>query len=154
MVDGNGRLTETEEEAATALNKYYHSVFTADDGTTDTPDFPGKTHESLSDITFMVETVEDVLLSRDKNKAAGPDGVENRLKECAGELAPILNELFRRLMDAGEVPELWKEANIVLIHKTGSKAKMSNFRPVALTSVISKVCEKILCDNYGLSHPE
>ena len=45
-------------------------------------------------------------------------------------------------MDVGEVPEPWKEANIVQIHKTGSKTKMANFRPA---SVISRVCEKILC---------
>ena len=94
----------------------------------------------------MEETIEDVLSSRNPNKAAGPDGIESRiLKECAGELAPILTELFRKSMDVGEVPKCWKEAHIVPIHKSGSKAKMSNFRPVALTSVISKVCEKILC---------
>ena len=39
-------------------------------------------------------------------------------------------------MDEGEVPEKWKEAEIVPIHKGGSKAIMANFRPVALTSVI------------------
>ena len=31
------------------------------------------------------------------------------------------------------------------IHKGGSKAIMSNYRPVALTSAICKVMEKILC---------
>ena len=146
VVDGEGSPTQTEEEAATALNEYYHSVFTADDGSTEPPDFPEKTRERLSDVTFMQETVEDLLAKRDPNKAAGPDGVESRiLKECAEELAPILKDLFRKSIDVGEVPELWKEAHIVPIHKNGSKAKMSNFRPVALTLVISKVCEKILC---------
>ena len=146
VVDGKGNLTQTEEEAAKALNEYYQSVFTADDGSTETPDFPEKNQERLSDVTFMWETVEDLLSKRDPNKAAGPDGVENRiLKECAEELAPILTDLFKKSMDVGEVPELWKEAHIVPIHKSGSKAKMSNFRPVALTSVVSKVCEKILC---------
>ena len=145
VVDGNGRLTQTEEEAAKALSDYYHTVFTADDGATP-PVFTEKTSERLSDVSFMQETVEDLLASRDPNKAAGPDGVDSRLlKECSEELAPILMKLFRKSMDAGEVPELWKEAHIVPIHKSGSKAKMSNFRPVALTSVISKVCEKVIC---------
>ena len=31
VVDGEGKLTETEEETAAALNSYYHSVFTKDD---------------------------------------------------------------------------------------------------------------------------
>ena len=146
VVDGKGNLTQTEEEAAKALNEYYHSVFTDDDGSTEPPVFPEKTQERLSDVTFMRETVEDLLSKQDPNKAAGPDGVESRiLKECATEMAPILTNLFRKSMDGGEVPTLWKEAHIVPIHKSGSKAKMSNFRPVALTSVVSKVCEKILC---------
>lgn len=146
VVDGSGNLTQTEEEAAMALNRYYHSVFTADDGLGITPDFPSQTDEKLTDIIFMEETVLDMLSSRDPNKAAGPDGVETRLlKECAEDLAPILTQLFRKSMDTGEVPKLWKEANIIPIHKSGSKAQMSNFRPVALTSVVSKVCEKIIC---------
>ena len=48
-------------------------------------------------------------------------------------------------MDEGEVPKGWKEAHIVPIHKKGNKAIMANFRPVALTSVISKIMEKIIC---------
>ena len=31
------------------------------------------------------------------------------------------------------------------IHEGGSKAVMANFRPVALTSVVCKVMEKIIC---------
>ena len=74
VVDGNGILTETEEDAASALNLYYHSVFTVDDGSTEPPEFLEKTKERLSDIYFMEETVEDLLTSRNPNKAAGPDG--------------------------------------------------------------------------------
>ena len=43
------------------------------------------------------------------------------------------------------VPDQWKEAEIVPIHKGGSKAIMANFRPVALTSIVCKVFEKIIC---------
>ena len=32
VMDGSGRLTETEGEAAATLNTYYHLVFTRDDG--------------------------------------------------------------------------------------------------------------------------
>ena len=48
-------------------------------------------------------------------------------------------------MDTAEVPAQWKEANVVPIHKNGSKAIMANYRPVALTSVMCKVFERILC---------
>ena len=146
VIDGDGRLTESEMETATALNVYYHSVFTRDDPNSPPPLFPDQTEEQLTDVTVTTDAVEEILLSLNVNKAAGPDGVENRvLRECAEERAPKLQQIFRKSIDDGEVPEQWKKAHIVPIHKGGSKATMGNFRPVALTSAICKILEKIVC---------
>ena len=146
VVGGDGTLTETENQTAEELNRYYHSVFTRDEGVMPPPDFPETTREKLLDVNFSVETVEKALLDVKPNKAAGPDGVESRImKECAEELAPLLHQIYRKSLDEAEVPRLWKEAEIVPIHKGGSKAVMANFRPVALTSIMCKVLEKILC---------
>ena len=146
VIDGNGKLTETEIETATSLNTYYHSVFTKDDGETDPPSFPDRTEERLTDVAITAEAVEEILQGLNPNKATGPDRVETRiLKECSEEMAPKLKKLFRNSIDNGEVPSQWKEAHIVPIHKGGSKAIMANFRPIALTSAICKVLEKIVC---------
>ena len=145
VIDGKGKLTETDNETATALNEYYHSVFTRDDGNMETPAFAELTQERLLNVTIMTESVEEVLLALDPNKAEGPDGVETRiLKECAEELAPKLQQIFRKSLDESVVPRQWKEAHVVPIHKGGSKAIMGNFRPVALTSSICKVLERII----------
>ena len=146
VVDGNGKLTETDMETATALNEYYNSVFTRDDANTIAPTLEEQTPERLSDLSITTESVEEVLASLDANKAAGPDGIEARLlKGCAEEMAPKLQQIFRKSLDEGEVPKQWKEAHIVPIHKGGSKAIMGNFRPVALTSALCKVMERIIC---------
>ena len=146
VINEAGTLTETEGEAATALNSYFHSVFTCDKGTVTAPAFPSRTEESLTDAVFDVKMVEETLLGLDPNKAAGPDGIDSRtMKECAKELAPILYQIYRKSLDTAEVPAQWKEANVVPIHKNGSKAIMANYRPVALTPIMCKVFEKILC---------
>ena len=146
VVDGSGRLTETEGEAAAALNTYYHSVFTRDECSSPLPVFSARTDEKIQDVYIATEQVEEVMLGLNPNKASGPDGVESRfLKECAVELAPILHEIYRKSLDEASVPPQWKEANIVPIHKGGSKEVMGNFRPVALTSIISKDFERIFC---------
>ena len=146
VIDGKGVLTETEEEAANALNAYYQSVFTLDDGSVELSEFPEQTQEKISDVFISTERVEEVLQSLNPSKASGPDEVETRfLKECAPEMAPILCKLFQKSIAHGEVPSQWKEAHIVPIHKKGSRAVMANFRPVALTSVVCKVMEKIIC---------
>ncbi len=46
-------------------------------------------------------------------------------------------------LSQGKVPMDWKEANIVLIYKGESKEDPLNYTPVSLTSVVSKMCEKI-----------
>ena len=93
VTDGSGKLTETEEETARALNSYYHSVFTRDDFQEDAPSFPSQTEEQLMDVVITEEAVEEILDSLNANKAAGPDGVENRiLKECS-------TETFKKRLD-------------------------------------------------------
>ena len=146
VMNKEGKLTETEMETATALGVHYQSVFTRDDLNSPPPLFPDQTDEHLTDVSISTEAVEDILLSLNVNKAAGPDEVENRvLRQCAEEMAPKLQQIFRKSLDDGEVPEQWKKAHIVPIHKGGSKATMVNFRPVALTSSICKIMEKIVC---------
>ena len=46
------------------------------------------------------------------------------------------------------VPLHWKTANIVPIHKRGDKEEPLNYIPVSLTSVLAKICEKILKDRW------
>ena len=146
VVNSMGVLTVTEQETADALNSYYDSAFTRDDGISAPPVFHERTRERIEDVFISIEAIEEKLEELNPNKAAGPDGVESRLlKECAVEVAPILHQIYRKSMDDAEVPDLWKDAEIIPIHKGGSKATMANFRPVALTSVVCKVLERIIC---------
>ena len=146
VLDANGVMTETEEETAVALNTYYHSVFTEDDQQSGLPVFPALTDQKITEVIITRNSVEEALQELKPNKAAGPDDVESRLlKECAVEVAPYLCEIYQKSMDESKVPEKWKEAVIVPIYKKGSKAVMANFRPVALTSIICKIFEKLIC---------
>ena len=43
------------------------------------------------------------------NKAPGPDGIPGRLlKECAIELGPVFQPLFKQSVDIGVIPTIWK----------------------------------------------
>ena len=52
--------------------------------------------------------------------------------------------IWRKSVDDGVVPSLLKTANIIPIHKGKSKGVPANYRPVALTSHIIKIFEKVL----------
>ena len=44
----------------------------------------------------------------------------------------------------GHVPHAWKEGNITLTYKKGSKTDTGNYRPVSLTYVLGKVMKSFI----------
>ena len=52
--------------------------------------------------------------------------------------------MFKLSYNLGSLPRDWKLANVVLIHKKGSKDNIENYRPISLTSLVMKTFEKIL----------
>ena len=99
--------------------------------------------------------IERYLKNLDVNKSLEPDGIPPRVvKECATQLAPSLTHLFNKALSSGKLPLDWKTVNIAPIHKKKSKFIRKNYRQISLTSIISKVCEKIVRDrtfNFWLS---
>ena len=90
--------------------------------------------------------VQKLLESLTVNKASGPHGVPTYLlRELSHELAPILASLFQQSLDQGQLPNDWIKANVVPILKKGKRSLASNYRPLSLTSVTSKILEHIIC---------
>ena len=52
--------------------------------------------------------------------------------------------IFRKSLDTGVVPRLWRQANIVPIFKKGDKAESSYYGSISLTSVVGKMLEAII----------
>lgn len=51
--------------------------------------------------------------------------------------------IFLKSLELQKVPAIWKHANIVPITKCKTPKIVNDFRPVALTSLVMKVLEKI-----------
>ena len=52
--------------------------------------------------------------------------------------------LFERSLADNYLPEIWKAAKVIPIHKKGSTNSAANFRPISLVSSISKVMERVI----------
>ncbi|KAG1298434.1 hypothetical protein G6F66_001737 [Rhizopus arrhizus] len=88
------------------------------------------------------------------NKAPGVDHVKNEmLLPIQHLLAPILLALFQLCWKWSYVPESWRVAQVVPIHKKGAPTDPGNFRPISLTSTFRKILERCLQNDLQLYSP-
>jgi hypothetical protein len=146
----DGSLEADDAECAELLNKQFSGVFTREDEE-HIPDpvnlFHGRNEERLEEVQIAEQDVAMMLSKLKPDKAQGPDEIHPRiLRECSREIAPALFRIFKKSLDSSEIPQDWRQANVVPLHKGGTKAATGNYRPVSLTSVVCKVLERIIKD--------
>ena len=99
-------------------------------------------------MSISIKGVHKLLSNLKPFKATGPDGLPPFiLKELAYELAPAFTLLFEASLSQGTLPSDWTSAFVAPIFKKGDPLQVSNYRPVSLTSVPSKVMEHIVCSH-------
>ncbi|KAK0151838.1 RNA-directed DNA polymerase from mobile element jockey [Merluccius polli] len=78
-------------------------------------------------------------------KAAGPDGVTGRiLRDCADQLTEVFTTIFNLLFQKSAVPTCLKSATIIPVPKKSTVNCLNNYRPVALTPIITKCFERLI----------
>ena len=78
-------------------------------------------------------------------KAAGPDGIPGRvLRACAVQLTEVWTDIFNLSLAQAVVPVCLKTSSIVPVPKHSTAASLNDFRPVALTPIISKCFERLV----------
>ena len=76
------------------------------------------------------------------------------LKNCEPELSYILAELFNMCLKESCFPDCWKVSSVAPVFKNfGEKSTATNYGPVSLLSVVSKVFEKLV-NNRIFDHLE
>ena len=77
--------------------------------------------------------------------AAGPHKIQAViLKQCRNVLCKPLSILFNKSITSSELPQDWKDADILPIFKSGDKQDCGNYRPISLTSIVVKILEKLI----------
>ena len=149
LLNATKSLITCSQKMSEMLADQYSSVFSQ-------PKYPGTLpHElfpdeplngsSITKILFSDEELEEAMDELSVNAAAGPDGFPAiLLKKCRKVLAPPLANIWRMSLQEGIVPLNCKRAYISPIHKGKSRALPKNYRPVALTSHLVKVFEKVI----------
>ena len=108
-----------------------------------------------------MQELSDAIRSLANGKAVGPDGVSVELFKITLNGDPALR---RRLLfivvciwRGGEVPQQWKYAIIVVLHKKKDRTKCGNYRSISLVAHAGKILLKIIarrlteyCERMGI----
>ena len=86
-----------------------------------------------------------IINSLTNKKSSVWDGISNSmLKELKTVLCQPLSVLFNRSISTGIFPSIFKKADVIPLHKSGSTNESTNYRPISLLITMSKILEKIL----------
>ena len=100
--------------------------------------------EKFTFLPVDARTVEHVILNLNDTAAAGDLLSSKILKLIAPILIRHLVHLFNLCISQGVFPSEFKKAIVVPIYKNGSQFEFSNYRPISLLPVMSKVLEKLV----------
>ena len=71
------------------------------------------------------------------------------LKRTADVMAPCLSVVFRWLVYLGSFLPCWRQANVTPIPKGPPSSSVANYRPIFITSVLSRVFERLVPVRLG-----
>ncbi len=87
-------------------------------------------------------------------KAAGPDGITARvLRSCVDQLAGLFTSIFNESLATSVVPTPFKKSVIIPVPKNSKPSCLNDYRPVALTSTVMKVFERLVKNHICSSIP-
>ena len=152
----NSFLPENEKLAFAGDLNHFYTRFERDDLKDDLNSMVSFLKDEISkscadDIEVDENTVRSYFSKLNIRKACGPDGLSGRvLRYCADQLCSVFTRLFTWALRDCVVPTLWKNSTICPVPKNNKPKSMNDYRPVALTSLVMKVFERIVLQNLLL----
>lgn len=145
LKDGSDRIAIDSHSKADMLSNHFSSMFTQDDGCLPHVDVTDELSHITHDFECSQCDVIKAIRNVKTNSAPGPDGFGPVfIKSVAARIAHPLCIIFNVSLREGNIPQDWKCAEVVPVFKKGNTQAVVNYRPVSLTSVISKLLERIV----------
>lgn len=146
--DNNEAITDNLK-MANHFNDFYAEVGERYASKIPKPNTPPPTRSSCPRSMFLYPTseveVEDIIKSLPPKKAPGLDSIKSEtLKIVCDEIKQPLTYVINKIIECGVCPPEFKTAIIIPIFKSGSKTEVSNYRPISLVSVFTKIFEKVI----------
>lgn len=96
------------------------------------------------------EDVRRIITAMPTNKSPGPDKVNMRvIKDSLPHIITALTSIINNSLLTSTYPDAWKLAEVIPILKDGDHEIASNNRPLSLLTILSKVCEKVVLNQFS-----
>lgn len=117
--------------------------------TNDSTKFPGTPTYSFPKFELNLtntKEVSDIIKSLKHSSSMGVDEISTMfIKDSSSSLIRHITYLINMSLLTSTVPKLWKTAIIIPIYKNqGNELEPSNYRPIAILPILSKVLEKVV----------
>ena len=151
----NGSMAKTEKDIANTIGKSFSQNSSSSNYNDHFKRFKYQTEKSKINFSSSSQqdynqnfTINEIksCISELKNTAAGPDEIHNIIiQHLPEETIKLLLEIFNNIWQTHSFPDIWKKATIIPIPKPGKDhSDPSNYRPIALTSCLCKLMEKLV----------
>ena len=142
----NDHEITSDSEKVEALSEYFVKSFNNSQPPLSSVDVQSIEVDPNSCPEQFLCTAEEVLFlltSLDVMKASGPDGISaHMLKATAAAITPVVTKLFNLSITTCSFP---RAAVVVPVPKSTDHTLLSNYQPISLLAILSKVLEKYIC---------
>ena len=128
-----------EKTQQTLHNDNYVSLLDTDVALSNTNHFRPQPVD-VSTVILTVKALNDT-------KSVGSDGIPLKfIRDALHVVAQYLTCIINTSIVTGVFPDAWKHAVVVPIFKNGDADNVSNYRPISLLPILSKILEKIIAN--------
>ena len=101
-------------------------------------------YKTMDHMKMTKDEIRKAIRKTKRNSAPGPDGIKMAVyaEACDRILEPLMI-LYNSINDTGMIPENFKTARVIMLHKKNSKQEMGNYRPISMSNHISKLWERV-----------
>ena len=91
--------------------------------------------------------IKKAVMALKNSKSPRPDKIPTKLfKDAIETICQPLTIVFNASLEKGTFPDIWKVARVTPVFKSGQKSNLSNYRPISVLSVFSRLLEKLAHD--------
>ena len=106
--------------------------------------------EAGNENVFSQDLVEDIMTNLKAKNSYGYDNIPMRvLRDGAVHLAKPYHKLMNMIYVTKTIPNQWKVARILPLHKKGAKNNFNNYRPISNLCVATKIFERCILKRIG-----